>query len=210
MPTVISIERRPRGVAAVTIDGGDEPCLLPLEEIIEHRLHEGATLAPEAWEAVRRQGRQRLAVRKGLEVLARRRRTEADLRAALGRHFEEAETESAVNRLRDLGYLDDQVWADDYVASTRSDGRGQRRIRLDLRQHGIADAIAARAVEAHDDVAAAQAAAEKRMRSLARLEPERRRRRLYDFLRRRGFGDDVARRVIAEQLEGSPEAGEAV
>ncbi len=196
-PVITAIERRRRGVVAVTIDDGEEPCLLPVEEIIEHALHEGASLGPAAWEDLRRRGRERLAVRRALEVLARRRRTQAELRTALVRQaFAPDEVDHAVGRMRELHYLDDEAWASSYVASMRAETRGTALLKQELRSHGVSGDMAERVLQEHDDVEAALAAARRRLTSLGRLDEERVRRRLYDFLRRRGFDHGIAQLVV--------------
>lgn len=73
-------------------------------------------------------------------------------------------------------------------------------LRHELGQRGIADPIVVEAVATHDDASAAGEAARKRARSLRRIDEPKRTRRLYDFLRRRGFADSVAREAAATAL----------
>jgi regulatory protein len=203
--TITRIERRPRGLAAVSLEGEAEACLLPLETLVEHGLHEGALLEPAAWAALRSQARERLALRRGLELLARRFRTEAELRRALERQFAPDEVERAVARLKEMRYLDDAAWAERYVGSTRARHHGRALLGAEMRRHGVSAEDAAGALEPHDDLNAALEAGRRRMPSLARLEAAVRRRRLYDFLRRRGFADETAREALGRLL--GPEAG---
>jgi regulatory protein len=204
-PVILSVEARPRGVAAVTLDGADEDgnattCLLPLESVVLHRLRSGTAIEDGEWRTLRAEGERTLATRRGLDLLARKQRTERELRQALARHFDERAVDGAIERLREIGYLDDAGWAKSYVASSRASDRGRALLRHELRHRGVEDRVAADALEAHDEHAAARTAAEKRVRSLRRLEPQQRRRRLYDFLRRRGFTDTIARRAMDEVL----------
>ncbi|MBM3140511.1 MAG: regulatory protein RecX [Chloroflexi bacterium] len=196
-PVITAIERRARGAVAVSLDDGEVPHLLPVELIIESALHEGVRLDDETWRALRARGQEALAVRRALEVLARRPRTAAELRAALVRRFDEQTADRAVERMRELRYLDDEAWAKSYVASSRAQARGSALLREELRRHGVAGPLAARVAEEHDDLAAALAAARKRLAALGTPDEERIRRRLYDFLRRRGFDDGIARLVVA-------------
>jgi len=179
----------------VTVDD-EAPIEIPLEAVLEHGLHEGSALLTEEWVALRDQLRQRLAVRQSLEFLAQSRRTRAELRQRLLKRFNEAETDRAVARIEELGYLDDSSWAQDYVASPRSRGRGRALLSRELRDKGIGDATQELALAEHDDLSEAKAIARKRLRSLRRLEPEVRDRRLYAFLRRRGFGNDTTRQAM--------------
>jgi regulatory protein len=205
-PTILEIQPKPRGVAAIVLDAATEegestrPLLLPFETVVLHHLREGAHIEPAAWSRIRGEGQLTLPTRRGLELLARRQRTERELRQALGRTFDDEAIEGAVSRLRELGYLNDPTVARSHVASPRAAQRGRALLRLELRRRGIDDPVVAEALEDHDDLEAAYAVAAKRSRALRRLDADRRQRRLYDFLRRRGFGDPLARRAIASAL----------
>ena len=195
MALIRSIERRRGGVAAIAVDD-DAPIEIPLETVLEHGLHEGSALLTEEWVAIRNQSRTRLAVRRSLEFLARRRRTRAELRTQLLKAFSEAETSAAIARIDELGYLDDESWAKDYVTTRRARGRGRSLLARELSQRGIDDEAQAGALAEHDDRSEATAVARKRLRSLQRLAPEVRERRLYAFLRRRGFSNDTAKQAM--------------
>lgn len=199
--TVTAIAKKGQGVVAVTTDGGDPPVLLPIEAIILHRLHEGSDLTPAAWEEIRAEGALLLATRRGLELLARRPRTERDLRAALEGDFRPEDVDRALARLHELGFLDDRAWAERYVASQRAGTRGRSLLRGELRARGVPDEAATEALDGRDELMAATEAARRRVRSLRPIDGEDlRKRRLYDFLRRRGFSDDVSRRAAASAL----------
>lgn len=202
-PTVLAVETRPRGVAAITLDtdeSGSEPTLLPLESVVLNRLRSGTQVSDDDWRGIRREGALALATRRGLDILARRQRTEHELRRALGRSYDEEAVEGAVVRLRELGYLDDAAVARSFTSSGRAAERGSDLLRQELRQRGVDESTVVVALEDHDDLGAAYTAAVKRARTLRNLDPDRRTRRLYDFLRRRGFSDAVVRRAVASVL----------
>ncbi len=223
--TVTSVDYRTHGIAAVTIatdsseakGGGDfvspadadgetpevAPTLILGDTAMLHRLTRGRTLTLLEWDAIREEGRVGLAVRHAMNLVARKPRSESEIRRALLTHaaaFEPSEVDAAMARLRDLGAVDDSRWASSYVAHPRADGRGARLLRRELGQRGVQDADATEALDGRDEGAAALAAALKRTRSLRGLDREAARRRLYDFLRRRGFDDSVARRAIETAL----------
>lgn len=202
MPVITAITRRRNGIVAVSVDGEAESHVIPLEFVIERSLHEGVHLEPDAWLILRRDGGRRLAVRRALEMLSRRPRTAAELHTALARRFDDDDAAHAVARMRALGYVDDEAWASSYVASGRARQRGTALLRQELRQHGVPGDLAARVLEEHDDLEAALAAARRRLTALGRLDEQQIRRRLYDFLRRRGFDHGIAR-VVMEQLVAS-------
>ncbi len=139
-----------------------------------------------------------LAVQRGLALIAQRPRTTADLRDRLADRFDETAVDAAVARLTELGYVDDAAWAASYVARSRSAERGARMLRLELHDHGIEAETAAEALLAHDDDAAALAAARRLARGRDRGAPDR---RLVAALGRRGFSFDTIERALSALAE---------
>ncbi len=235
--TVTSVDYRPHGIAAITLASDDSkaeasgdvvsvvprehdgetseaestPTLILGDTAMLHRLTRGRTLTSAEWEAIREEGRVGLAVRHAINLVARKPRSESEIRRTLLTHaaaFMPSEVDAAMARLSDLGAVDDSRWASSYVAQPRADGRGARLLRRELGQRGVQAADATAALEGRDEYAACLAAALKRTRTLRGLDREAARRRLYDFLRRRGFEDSVARRAmetaLAELLAEAP------
>lgn len=205
--TVTALEKKGNGVVAVTViaddEGGDDspPALLPIESVILNQVREGAEFPDARWEEIRADGALLLATRRGLELLSRKPRTERDLRKALVEDFQPIDIDRALARLHELGYLDDRAWSDRYVGSPRAQVRGRSLLRSELKARGVSDEVVAETLDGRDELAAAIETAAKRVRSLRSIEDEeRRKRRLYDFLRRRGFADDVCRRAMESVL----------
>lgn len=146
-----------------------------------------------------------------LNLLARRPRAEKELATGLRqRGYGPAAIAAAVERMRELGYLDDADFARRWVANRAGvSPRGGRLMELELRQKGVAQDVARDAVDEADldDLASARAVAETRMRRYADLDPPTRRRRLAAFLARRGFGPDVIRAVDRELRLGAEDEG---
>lgn len=118
-----------------------------------------------------------------------------------------------LDRLEDVGLVDDETFAQDWVAS-----RQQRRhlsrsaLRRELRTKGVdrehVDAALA-TVDLDDELAAARALAGRKASSMAGLDPLVRRRRLSGVLARRGFGPGVITTVLGELLAQGPDEGGA-
>lgn len=132
-----------------------------------------------------------------VKLLARRTHFTSEIEAKLRkRRYPAMEIETAVARLEDLGYLDDEAAAREYVRLNRErKGWGRARLRAELFRRGVSDAAVAGAV---GDLT------EEGERELARREIERWRRsrsddpsRLARRLERKGF----ASRVIVSVLE---------
>ena len=144
------------------------------------------------------------AVRRGLRLIARRARTRHELRQRLTVDHTPEAVEQALDRLAELGYLDDAALATTYLSTVRAGERSARMLRSELLRRGVAAATAEAAVASHDNECASLAAARRRLRALSRLDPERRIRRLRDHLLRRGFDHDTVRRTLAATLDGAP------
>jgi regulatory protein len=134
----------------------------------------------------------------GLRLLAYRPRSQGELRTRLRRKgVPPAAVDDAVQRLQELGYLDDAAFARFYTESQQA-ARPRARwvLARELKAKGVATETAARATEDADDEQAAYDAATRRARTLRENEYARYRERLGAFLTRRGFSYDVARRTV--------------
>lgn len=156
----------------------------------------------------------------------RRRLLDAGYRAGL--------VEEAIDRLLDLGMMDDEAFARVWVESRdRARPRGERALRSELRRKGVADEVVvavlgeraaaspgagmvgdpmsaghASTSETADEVAAARLLARRGSAILREPDPRRRRARAYALLARNGFDPEVCGTVAASWLSGSePDPG---
>ncbi|RMH49227.1 MAG: recombinase RecX [Bacteroidetes bacterium] len=173
--------------------------------VIEFGLHRGQVLSVEAQRRILRADRIRRARSRALHYLAHRARTTEEVRRKLLQSgFEAAVVEAALERLVELGYLDDAAYARAYVRGRfRSRGYGPARLRSELMRRGVPRALVEAAVqellEEEDPLEAARSQARRRWARLAReADSRRRRKKLSDFLLRRGFTYDTVRRVVDE------------
>ncbi|MCI0815373.1 MAG: RecX family transcriptional regulator [Chloroflexi bacterium] len=135
-----------------------------------------------------------------LRLLSYRQRSEREMRDALRlRRIPEAIAAETLDRLRQLRLLDDQAFAEAWTESRqRNSPRGRRMLLAELAQKGIEREVAQASVAALDEEAAALRAGGKRARTLGGREFREFRRRLGDFLARRGFGYDVCEAAIKQ------------
>lgn len=83
---------------------------------------------------------QRSAYDRGLSMLARREYSQRELRVRLERAgCDEEESESALHKLRDQHYQDDDRFGEMILRVRVSQGYGPDRIRAELRSHGLSD-----------------------------------------------------------------------
>jgi regulatory protein len=89
-----------------------------------------------------------------VKALGRQMRSEADLRRLMKARVEpgeqgEAAIEAVVLRLREYGYLDDAAFAETYARLRQENEKlGERRVKQDLKQKGVHDALIAETLEA--------------------------------------------------------------
>jgi regulatory protein len=140
-----------------------------------------------------------------MDYVARRARTTHEVLQKLKeKGFPEPVAENAVARLCELGYLDDEAYARSYAQRRfEAKGYGPQRIRQELRRRGVPDRYAEAALDellaTVDPLDAARRQAEKRWARLAgETDLRKRRKKLSDFLLRRGFSYDVIRQVTDE------------
>lgn len=141
-----------------------------------------------------------------LRLLTGAPKTRAQLADALRRkNVPEDVAERVLDRLGEVGLVDDAAFAESWVQS-RHTGRGlaRRALRSELRRRGVDDDTINDAVESLDhetELATARALVERKLASTRRLEPAARFRRLAGMLARKGYPAGLATRVVREALE---------
>ncbi len=127
----------------------------------------------------------------------------ADLLADRGVPEDAAET--VLDRLGEVGLIDDEAFAEAWVSSRQS-GRGlaRRALKAELRAKGVDDDVAATAVLAvgdDDERETARRLVERKLPSMRRLDRATATRRLMGMLARKGYGGGLAAGVIREALD---------
>jgi len=157
---------------------------------------------------------------RALNLLAFQARSARDLRRRLVQKGEPAEhVERAIERLTAQGLLDDAQFARQLARSkVASQGASRRRLQQEMFKRGVAREVADEAIaevyedEQVDEGVLVEEVARKKVRSLAKLDPEARRRRLYAFLARRGYEGEAIRRAMRAVLDAEEgrEAADAI
>ena len=150
---------------------------------------------------------------RAMASLSRGRRTRRELEQRLRRvkpgmlASDVATVVVALDRLVESGFLCDEAVARAEASSRLRRGDAPRRVEMILQRKGIerraaADAVAVAVMEDEiDEDAQCRRVAEKRMRSLAKLETNVAKRRLMAFLLRRGYGSSSIRLAMAEPFD---------
>lgn len=204
MPTVTGL--RPAGSDGdrlrVEVDGRREG-ELPAARAERMDLREGRELSEGELEELRSEVHRRQAMDRALDYLSYRPRSEAELERRLRRaDFSEDAVRHAVERCRELGYVDDLAFARSHVRDRiRLKPRGVRRLRDELRGKGIDEETADEAIRAafrEADVTERdllERAAGKKWAELEGEDPVKERRRFRSYLSRRGFPFALIREV---------------
>jgi regulatory protein len=217
MITAITPTPRHPGRFEVLVEG--KPfATLSLDAIERLQLTVGGTVAGRE-EQIAREAAQVKVYDRALNMLAFRARSSAELGRALVRKGEPKEVvHAAIGRLRDQGLLDDAAFAQSFTrAKVLGAQQSRRRVQQDLARKGVAREVTDAAIaivfeeEQIDQRDVVEMAARKKLRSLTKLEPAVRRRRLYAFLARRGYDSEDIRRAmdaVGEELRGGEETEE--
>ncbi|HML51459.1 MAG TPA: regulatory protein RecX [Propionicimonas sp.] len=140
-----------------------------------------------------------------LRQLTVRARSREELARALARKGVPAQAaEQVLDRLCDVGLIDDEVFAREWLAAGDRRQRSRRALLIELAEKGVsretAEAAAAE-LDADRDYQVALAYAERKAATLRRVEPAARYRRLAGALARRGFPSAVVAQVTREVLD---------
>ncbi|MGQ9572921.1 MAG: regulatory protein RecX [Dehalococcoidia bacterium] len=186
---ITAIERQRRRQRANVYLDGRYAFSLSLELIAQAGLHEGDALSPQQVYSLRQADLSHQAQEVALRLLAYRPRSEAEIRQRLARRrLPRKVVQETIDRLHEQGLLDDAAFARFWVeVRDQSSPRGGRLLRQELSAKGIDREVAREAIAEIAEEDAALRAAQKKVRHLQGLEYPLFRRRLGDFLLRRGF-----------------------
>jgi regulatory protein len=129
--------------------------------------------------------------------------TRAQLAQALARRNVPDDVAAAVlDRMTEVGLVDDAAYAREYVRVRRAArGVSRRSLGVELRRKGVADALIEESLadlDAEDDRLLAKDLVERKWSSVTRLDRDAARRRLVGMLGRRGFAPGLAFAVVRE------------
>jgi regulatory protein len=213
MPLITAIEKQKRKPRADVYIDGALAFSLRLDVITIARLALGDDLTPSRQKELDAEDQRLGALEAALRLLSLGPRSERDLRERLEkrRGFRRDAVDQAVARMRELGYVNDAVFARFYVEARQASPRSKRALAFELGRKGIDRGHTEVALAEHDDTEAAYAAAQRRLRSLREVDRVTFERRLGNFLASRGFGFGVARLTIQRcwrEVQMAEEEGE--
>lgn len=187
------------------------------EVVLKERLEAGMELSELRIASLQESNRYQKCLDTALRLLNYRPRSEQEINLRLQqRGYHENDILAVLANLKELGLVDDgsfaRFWADNRQTFSP---RSRRMTETELKQKGVPPEIIERELNAVDDGENAYRAAFKYVRNLTNADYPGFRRRLGEYLRRRGFGYDVINSTVArlwnEKEDGEtanfPEAG---
>ena len=175
---------------------------LHVDIVLAHYLSAGDELSAEQIESLQQEDEVKKAITAALNLISFRPRASGELQRKLREKGYAAEAaEAAIQRMLDLGYLNDADFADRWIENRQEHKpRSRRMLQQELMQKGIDRDLIQEALEetAIDEFGDALELAHKKAGSMSGVDQATRHRRLSGFLGRRGYGYDVIRKVLEE------------
>ncbi len=171
---------------------------LEAEVVVKESLQPGQELAAGEIEALARSDHFHRCLNAATHYLSYRPRSEFELRERLHRRgFDDDSVEAVLTKLKEQRLVDDiefaQFWKDNRESFSP---RSQWLTKLELRRKGVADDIIGQVTAAIDDDHSAYRIALSKARNLPLSDHQVFRRRLGDYLKRRGFGYGVINHTV--------------
>ncbi len=184
---------RSRGKRSNVFLDGKFTFSLEAEVVMKEGLQVGQELTANQTEALGRSDHFHRCLDAARGYLSYRPRSESELRERLKqRGFDGSSIEVVITKLKERGLVDDldfaQFWKDNRESFSP---RSQWLTKLELRRKGVANDIIDQVVDTIDDDDSAYRAALSKARSLPPSDYQSFRRRLGEYLKRRGFGYEV-------------------
>ncbi len=203
--TKIEIQKKYKGRRSIFLDGefafGVDAAI-----VVQHGLKIGDRLtAAQILEFLLKEEKKRVK-EKAFQFLAQRAHSERELQTKLVKKgFEKNLIEETLSELKQQKLLDDAAFAQSYVYSRlASKPLGEYAMRRELRNKGIADEQIVAALQAayseKNQIDYARELIEKKLPQFGKLDDQIKKKRLADFLIRRGFNWELVKDALNEKL----------
>lgn len=196
--TALKVQKRNRNRVNVYLDGRFAFGLAAVEAA---RLRVGQVLSDEDIARLQQRDTAERAADWALDLLSYRPRSEAEIRGRLAERYDAETAGEVLERLRRSGLVDDLEFARYWVQSRlQHNPRGAMALRQELYQKGVDESAIEEALAEYDEEDAAMRTAETARRKFQSLPPDLFRRRLTEYLLRRGFPYSIVQTVVQQVL----------
>lgn len=194
---ITAIEPRRKSLSAVFIDG-EYALKLDTETLIAEKVKVGSEIDDDRLLELIKMSDSRRAKEKALWLISYRDHSEGELRQKLSRDFGEEAVDAAIDKLMNLGFINDESFAARYADSLSAKHMSARQIQQKLRQKGIDRDLSSETVENLDLDEKEEIRALINKKYIRKLSDEGDLRRTVAALQRRGFAYSDIRSVISE------------
>jgi len=193
----ITAIRKGRGKRVNVFWDGKFAFSLEAEVAVKEGLQVGQELSTTDIETIARSDHFHRCLNAAAHYLSYRPRSESELRERLHRRGFDDSVEAVITKLKEQGLVNDMAFAQFWKDNRESfSPRSQWLTKLELRQKGVDGDIIAQVVDAIDDTDSAYRAALSKARSLPLSDYQGFRRRLGEYLKRRGFSYGVINHTV--------------
>lgn len=136
-----------------------------------------------------------------LRLISRKRYTEQEMILKLKRRNKalKSEVEKVIKRVKELNYVNDEVYAKDYISSRMSQNpRGKHLLKIELKLKGVNKDIITNAIENAnlDELKAANEVLKRKSGSLSKHTGQKKKEKIIRYLASRGFEFDTIYKVL--------------
>lgn len=207
MPVITALETHPRNREVIKLCL-DHEAVIDLPLLQAARFQTGQVLTADQVEALAEAGAHHAAYERAIRFLSYRPRSVREVRNNLAEHgISEYQIEQVIQQLRRNEYVNDPGFARYWIENrSRFKPMAARALRYELRQKGIADDVIDAALSDYDELDAAHRAAAGRLQRFAGKTRQLFRRKMGEFLYRRGFDSGAITDVLIrleQELEQS-------
>jgi len=190
--TALKVQKQNQDRVSVYLDGR---FAFGLPAIVAVPLKQGQHLSDAEIEALTEQGAEESLYKQALNYLSYRPRSQSEVVSYLQRRdASESQIKAVVDRLERAGLLDDEAFARFWIENReRFRPRGVWALHHELRNKGLDNEMIEQALTSVDASASAYRAASKKARQLSYLDQATFRRKLVEYLARRGFEYEIAK-----------------
>jgi regulatory protein len=207
IPRITALEPDPRRPGAVRLEiDGIRFGAVPRHLVSSEQLAVGREVDADLQDRLEAAADAEAAYHTALRALEIRSFARGDLtRRLIRKGHPRAAVEAALERVQELGFLDDAAYAQSYVQTRAARGRGPLRLTRDLLSMGVERSLIDRALaaewpEGSDPTTVPLALARKRAGQLGGLPHQTKRRRVVAYLARRGFVGREISELVAQVI----------
>lgn len=173
---------------------------LEAEILVKHKLKTGDEIGEEQWRQIKLENGKLSAFSRAVGYIEKSLKTQKQLQTYLKeKGFLQESIDDAVRKLKEYGYIDDKVYAENYI-KTYKDKKGKIKLKFDLLSKGVAADVIEEALQEFVDEDEQYAACEKLLKKYVKNKPQdvKLKSKAYAHLFSKGFSGDIISRAIGK------------